>query len=485
MTKKSRDCLYGRVSTKAEEQAHSLINQVRYFKDMIENNPNSVLVGVYADKRSGKNTRQRPQFMAMVKAVRRGEIDRIYTKSIIRFGRSVYETILFVREFRALGVSIFFEDDNIDTADANSDFMLYIHSNIGEAELKNMSENVKWSARKRYAKGSVELSRIYGFDVRKSGLVINPTEAAVVRELFERYDSGAEGLGLIAKSLNERGIKKKYGLEFWRSTDVKRVLRSEKHIGCAITQKTYMVDYKPVINGGELPMKFVENNHEAIVSRELFDRVQARLDEASAAVPERTAYPFSPFTGRIKCAECGKSYLRRINNRNTPYQKWIWSCSNYIQNGRKYCGGHNIREKDLLELFLSAYNEASRFVDNTAPTANLSEIIQDMILQERELLSLKIKGYITSEMYDERQAELITMIKEAEAALLLEARRSGRTSFEAAEEYDDKLGAYFEGVEIDGFTIKFLFTNGAVVSRTFNNDTDRKSTWDKKLGRVS
>ena len=262
-------------------------------------------------------------------------------------------------------------------------------------------------------------------------------------------------------------------------------MRSEKNIGCAITQKTYMVDYKPVRNGGEMPMKFIENNHEAIVSRELFDRVQARLDEVSAALPVKKPYPPSPFTGRIKCGECGKSYLRRKNNRNLPYEKWIWSCSNYVQNGRKYCGGHTIREKDFKELFLSAYNEAVKYVDKTAPTVNLSERIRDMINQERELLSLKVKGYITSEAYDEQQAELLALIKEAEAALLVEARRSGKTALEAVAEYDDKRGAYLEGAKIDGFAITFTFTNGAVVSRTFNNDTDRKQTWKKKLGRIS
>ena len=178
-----------------------------------QNYQNSVLVGVYADKRSGKNTRQRPQFLEMVKSVRRGDIDRIYTKSIIRFGRSLYETILYVREFRALGVSIYFDEENIDTSDASSDFMISIHANIGEMELKNMSENVKWSARKRHANGSVELSRIYGYEVTENGLVINPSEAAVVREMFERYNGG-EGLGTIAKSLNERGIGKKYGADF-------------------------------------------------------------------------------------------------------------------------------------------------------------------------------------------------------------------------------------------------------------------------------
>jgi DNA invertase Pin-like site-specific DNA recombinase len=479
----TRECLYGRVSTLAEEQEHSLINQVSYFKNLIESNPNSVLVGVYADKRSGKNTRQRPQFMEMVKAVRRGDIDRIYTKSIIRFGRSLYETILYVREFRALKVSIYFDEENIDTSDPNSDFMISVHANIGEMELKNMSENVKWSARKRYANGSVELARIYGFDYKDGELTINQAEAAVVLEMFERYADG-EGLGVIAKDLNERGIAKKYGAEKWKFTDIKRVLQNEKHIGCAITQKTYMVDYKPVVNCGEVPMKYIENNHQAIVPRELFDKVQTRLEGVIAAMPKRTPYPPSPFTGKIRCLECGKNYLRRKNNRKSPYEKWIWSCSTYIQEGRKHCGGHNIREKDLKMLYLSAYNEAARYVDSTTPTANLTDKLQSLIAQERELLSLRVKGYLTAEAYGEHQAELLSIIRETEAELLKETRRSGRTTFIAATEYDDGLGAYLEGAEIDGFEIKFTFTNGAVVQRTFNNDTDRKATWAAKLGRA-
>jgi DNA invertase Pin-like site-specific DNA recombinase len=315
MTKKKiRKCGYARVSTKAEEQEHSLSFQTHYYKTLIESERDSEFVGIYADTRSGKTARLRKQFKAMIQACRRGEIDYIYTKSIARFARNTVETLKVIRELRDINVGIIFEKENIDTLDYKSDFMISIYSLVAEKELNSMGENVKWAARRRYAEGSVELAAIYGYDNIDGKLIIRPDEAAVVREVFERYASG-EGDDKIAWALNGRGLKRKFSVGLWGSETVKRMLENEKYVGDALLQKTYKNErFKTIKNDGAVPQYYVENNHEPIVTRELYDAVQARREERRAAATPKSKV-LSPFSGKIVCGECGKGYMHRKNNR--------------------------------------------------------------------------------------------------------------------------------------------------------------------------
>src|SRR5690554_788998 len=224
MKSKMRKCGYARVSTLAEEQEHSLVSQTEYYKELIENEPDSIFVGIYADRKSGKNTRQRPQFMEMIKAAKRGEIDYIITKSIARFARNLVETLRIIRELRAINVGVYFEKEKIDTLDTASDFMISLYSIIAESELTSMSENVKWAARKRYQNGSVELnSNLYGYTLKDGQLTPISNEAEIVKEIYQRY-AGGEGYTRIARNINERRVKKKKDDTQWNSNDVKRKL---------------------------------------------------------------------------------------------------------------------------------------------------------------------------------------------------------------------------------------------------------------------
>lgn len=482
MKNKIRKCGYARVSTLAEEQEHSLINQTEYYKQLIGKDNNSIFVGIYADRKSGRNTRQRPQFMDMIKAAKRGEIDYIITKSISRFARNLVETLKVIRELRELSVGIYFENESIDTLDATSDFIISIYSTIAESELTSMSENVKWAARKRFRNGSVELnSNIYGYTLKEGQLTPEPEEAVVVKEMFERYAKG-EGYRKIANSLNDRGIKKKLTDKLWKDADIKRILGNEKYVGDALLQKSYKKDFKQIKNNGEVPQYYVENNHEPIVDRETYEKVQEIMEKKSRQYKQAPAI-VSPFSGKIKCKSCDGGYRRKKNNRNTPYEKWIWSCSTYIDSGREHCKGHNIREDDLKEHYLSAYNEAASFESHEMQ--DLGEAIKDLLAQERELIALRARKYLTKEAYDEQHEELLKQLKEYESEYAMESRRLGDSAgHKAAFCYTDRLVRSLELAEIDGYKITFKFKNGAVISRIFNNHTNRKATWAKKLGGV-
>jgi DNA invertase Pin-like site-specific DNA recombinase len=482
--RKIRKCGYARVSTLAEEQEHSLAFQTEYYKGLIESDPAAEFAGIYVDKKSGKDTRHRPQFTEMIRAARWGEIYYIVTKSISRFARNLIDTLRIVRELREIGVGVIFEKESIDTLDGKSDFMLSIYATVAESELTSMGDNVKWAARKRCAKGSVEQNGIiYGYTREKDGgLIPIPREATVVKEIFTRYANG-EGQDKIARSLNDMNVRKRCGT-LWKGSDIRRIIRNEKYVGDALLQKTYKQAFKTVRNNGEVPQYYVENNHDGIVDRDVYENVRARIDAMSERNKPKFPPHISPFSGKLKCGECGKSYLRRKNNRNTAYEKWIWSCQTYVHTGRKNCGGRNIREKDLQALFLSAYNEAAGYESADDPTVNLAESIKALLWQERELISLKVKGYITREAYGEQHGELLRQIKDTEAALLIAAKRSGKSKYERTTEYQDGLVAALVVAEIAGYTVTFKFKNGATVKRIFSNDTDRKQTWRVKLRRI-
>jgi len=476
MTKKIRKCGYARVSTTAEEQEHSLIFQTQYYKSLIESEKDSEFVGIYADTKSGKTARIRKQFKAMIQAARRGEIDYIITKSISRFARNIIDTLRIIRELREIGVGIYFEKENIDTLDYKSDFMISIYSLVAESELTSMSEQVKWAARKRFQNGSVELSsNIYGYALDGGTLVPVPSEAAVVKEMFLRYAEG-EGCQSIARSLNERGIRTKISRGLWHGYTIQRILGNEKYMGDALLQKKIKKDFKLVKNDGSVPQYYVENNHQPIISRELFEEVQVIRSQRKAAV-KQSPIKLSPFSGKIKCMECGKGYKRRKNNRNTPYEKWIWSCSTYVMVGRKYCGGYSIREKDLQKLFLSAYNEAANFQPHEVK--DLDEAIKDLLAQERELIALKVKRYIKREDYEHQHNELLNQLKDTENELVRQTQCLVKIK-QRAEDYSDRLVASLEAAEINNYTITFKFKNGAEIKRTFNNEVNRKKLANKK-----
>lgn len=361
-----------------------------------------------------------------------------------------------------VGVGVLFEKEGIDTLDSSGDFMLSIYATVAESEIDSMGENVKWSARSRYKKGSVEInSNLYGYTLKEGKLVPVPYEARIVKDIFNRYING-EGLERIAKHLNSIGVAKKVSNGLWTSTDIGRMLDNEKYIGDALLQKTYKVGQKTIKNNGELPQYYVENSHDAIVDREVFDKAQKiREKRKASALKKRTPYPLSPFLSKIKCKECGKGYMRRKNNRNTPYEKWIWSCQTYVKQGRKYCSAHTIREKDLKEIFLSAYNQAASYKSPDSQETNLTESIATLLSQEKSREIMKE----LDELFIERD-ELAELHN---TGILSQARRKIIAEILGSEKYQtefdrDIFSNLVEGLRVyDRENIVFIFKDGAEV----------------------
>ena len=161
---RKRVAVYCRVSTDKDDQLDSLENQMKSFQLKIQQNKDWKLVKIYADEGiSGTSMKRRIQFLEMIEDSKAGKIDYILCKSISRFARNTVDTLTTVRELQRFGVQVFFEKENIDTANSISEMLLTIMASFAQEESRSISENVKWGIRKRFEEGKEKKVPLYGF----------------------------------------------------------------------------------------------------------------------------------------------------------------------------------------------------------------------------------------------------------------------------------------------------------------------------------
>ena len=288
---------YIRVSTDSDEQTSSYELQKNYFTEYVNAQPGWVLVDIYADEGiSGTQINHREGLQRLLDDCRAGKIDYIITKSISRFARNIVDCLNMIEELRNLNppVGVIFETDHIDTLGGNDSLLLSILASLAEAESRNKSEIMNWSIENRCSRGIFLLPELLGFDKDENGnLVINDDEADTVRLCFYLFIAGFQ-LSEIAELLTEMGRKtgfnkqhnKKPGVEpeyntNWTSNSVLDILRNERHCGDVLARKTFTPNFKnhkSKKNRGERQQVKKYDNHEAIVSREVFEAANRKLD---------------------------------------------------------------------------------------------------------------------------------------------------------------------------------------------------------------
>ena len=237
-------------------------------------------VGLYYDEGiTGTKKDVRAGLLSMIADCEDGKIEFIITKSISRFARNTTDCLEMVRKLTDLGISIFFEKENINTGSMESELMLSILSSLAESESVSISENSKWSVQKRFQNGTFIIAYPpYGYDNDNGTMVIVPEQAEIVKEIFAACLAG-KGTHAIAKELNARGIKTKKNGK-WGAGAINAILTNEKYTGDVIFQKTYSdSNFNRHINYGERDRFLCENHHEPIISHEEFEKVRMVLDQ--------------------------------------------------------------------------------------------------------------------------------------------------------------------------------------------------------------
>lgn len=348
--KQKRVAAYARVSIASEKLEHSLSAQISYYSRLIQTNPEWIYAGVYSDNGiSGTRVKKRQGFQEMMADAEAGKIDIILTKSISRFARNTVDLLKSVRKLKALGVEVRFERENIRSLSADGELMLTVLASYAQEESQSISENVKWGVRKRMENG-IPHARfpVYGYRWDGDHLVIKPEEAEIVRKIFDQYING-KSPNTIAKMLNAERIKSPRGSDFCGAT-IYRILSNTTYTGDLILQQYYVADpisKKHARNNGELPKYLVENSHEAIISKDVFNKAQDEMKKRERhLVPENRDLPANCFNQKIKCAVCGKHYEKRIRRRNGKTECY-WMCSTREEKGKDACPGQSISEYDL------------------------------------------------------------------------------------------------------------------------------------------
>ncbi|WP_317854595.1 recombinase family protein [Chakrabartyella piscis] len=383
-TFKMRVAGYARVSSDSKDQLNSFAVQVRYYTNLIEENLSWEMVDIYADEGiSGVSTEKRDDFNRMINDCRDGKIDRIVTKSTSRFSRNTLDSIATVRELKAIGVTVYFEKEGIDTAKLSGENLLTLYSLFAQEESVSMSKNMKKGARMRMQKGTYTPSNApFGYRMVNRQYEIYEPEAEIIRRIFAEYLMGS-GFREICKNFNAEGIPSRTNNVVWRKGAISSIIKNERYVGDLLLQKSFnqdVIPYKNKINKGELPQYYVKDNHEPIVSRIQYELANILLNERATTV--KLEYEEYPFSGKIVCGECGGNYRRKITN-----HKAYWVCRLH-DTDKKDCVSERIREDKITFAFIHMYNKLRKNHHQIlAPIVITLNKVQEQ--QQRENLELQ------------------------------------------------------------------------------------------------
>ncbi len=421
-----RAAAYCRVSTDSADQINSFSAQLKYYADYIKCNPQMEFVDIYADEGiTGTSVQKRPEFKRMMKDAECGKIDRIFVKSVSRFARNSLECLENIRLLTSYGVSVLFENDNIDTKTMNSELILYVKSAFAQSEALAGSKRMSTAIRMKMENGEfITCTAPYGYKLDKeSHLLIIPEEAEVIKRIFNLYLSGM-GIARIAEILNNENVP--HYSRCWRTSTIRYILSNEKYIGDSLCQKNYSTQTLPLKkkrNHGERNQYYVANSHQAIISKETFNLVRERLSRNSKVEVNKPKKVI--LSGLVRCDECGSLY-KRIEQNGIIY----WVCNEKSVSGVS-CSGPNIRESDIFSAFVFVYNKLRAFqkdiLDRTIK--DVTNVKERLYCQNKEIAQIDTeiamlcdrnctynelhgKGIIDDVSYLERTSELKFKISE-------------------------------------------------------------------------
>ena len=346
MPRPERVAAYARVSSGKEAMLHSLAAQVDYYSTYIRHHPGWEYVGVYTDEAKTGTKDSREGFQRLLADCKSGKVNHIITKSVSRFARNTVTLLETVRELKNMGISVYFEEQNINTMTADGELMLTILASYAQAESLSASENQKWRVRQNFEEGKPWRGYMLGYRYKDGEYVIVPEEAEIVKRIYADFLSG-KGIEAIMKSLNESGVLTQQGFT-WHRSAIMRILRNYTYTGNLLLQTKYRENHltkKTLVNRGELPQYHATDTHEPIIDMETFEAVQAEITRRAEKYTKPHKRKEYPFSGIMTCAICGKHYRRKT----TPTGP-VWICSTYNTSGKKACASKAVPEPTLIAL---------------------------------------------------------------------------------------------------------------------------------------
>ena len=344
--KLKRVAAYARVSSGKDAMLHSLAAQVEYYSNYIRRHPGWEYVGVYADEAKTGTKDSREQFQQLLTDCKAGKIDHILTKSISRMARNTVTLLETVRELKAMGISGYFEEQNIDTGTDDGELMLSILASYAQEESLSASENQKWRVRQNFENGQPWRGFMLGYRYKDGQYIVIPEEAEIVRSIYADFLDG-KGVTAIMKRLNKAGILTQQGFT-WHKSAITRVLKNYTYTGTLLLQTKYRENHltkRTLVNHGQLPQYHATDTHEPIIDIGTYNSVQLEMYRRAQKYGKRQTSEKYPCSGMISCANCGKHYRRKVTATGP-----VWICNTYNTLGKAACPSKAIPESTLMEI---------------------------------------------------------------------------------------------------------------------------------------
>ena len=440
-----RVTFYARVSSESDEQLNSLGNQIAYYEDLIKRNQNWTFVLGYIDEGlSGISTKKRENFNRMIEDAAEDKFDLVITKEISRFARNTLDSIQYTRQLLSHGVGVFFQNDNINTLDEDSELRLSIMSSIAQDELRKLSSRVKFG-HQQAIRDSVVLgnSRIFGYVKDDGRLVIDEEEAAMVKELFTLYSTDQYSMKQIETIFWEKGYRNHNGKKIAHTT-MSNMIANPKYKGYYVGNKVKVIDMftkKQKFLPPEEWVMFKDETGEivpAIVSEGLWDTANTILKRRSDDVKSRQGIcnHANLLTGKLYCTHCGAAYYRRESKDKQGNKNSRWVCSGKIKNGADSCPSFPIYEEEIkpllldiakdtkvnTEVLIEEYVERFQSLDNGSQIPKLIEEQKqrkELALKKKsKLLEYNVMGSISDNDFISMNKQCAAEIEDAEKQII-------------------------------------------------------------------
>ena len=271
------------------------------------------------------------------------EIDVIVFKNSARLGRNQKEALDFVEYLEEQGVEIIFEDEQYNEE------MFGLYAWFNERRARDDSKNIRRNLRHKIEEGDLLVKAIYGYDKVGKQLVINSETAPVVQEIFELY-SKSWGYQKIATHLNKKGIptpSQSRGFANakqtanWKAQHIVRILDDRRYIGDYVGGHTEKVSFKSkkTIVKPQAEWTILENHHEPIIDKKLFEKVQKiRKKRKKESDKYNNGFKFvdvenNLYSGLLYCGRCGTPMYKRKGNTGTRKRPDSYLCKKYSNEG--------------------------------------------------------------------------------------------------------------------------------------------------------
>ena len=400
--------LYYRLSQEDERQGESVsIDNQRTILRKYAEERGFTIHDEYIDDGVSGTTFQRPEVQRLLDDAKTGVINTIIVKDLSRFGRNYIEVGQYVDYvFPAFGIRFIAIQDNVDTENRDSGAMemMPIMNVFNEWHAANTSKKIR-AVRRSNAKEGIYTAKkaSYGYKMgtdKKRAPVIDEETAPIVKRIFEMYASGMSPRK-ISEILNLEGIPspatyaytqsgqkpKPNVVGLWTAVTIREMLNKIIYIGHMPQLRWTSLSYKnhKRFRKDESEWTVVYNNHEPIISQELWDKVQERKKSVAQGRKTKVGYTH-PLSGFLFCADCGNKMKLCTSVSRKGTRLYHFDCGYHLRYGKAYCFSHYIAAGALEEIVLGDIREMAQRI-----VLDEKAVREDFIRHNTELADKAIK----------------------------------------------------------------------------------------------